>query len=155
MYLLIWLAYLRPHLPELHSSTYLLPISFQPPIVNHDAAAGLYRAVTLGNTAAGSAGCPGNGCVRQGASVPIMTITLTVNSGVLPGCATAPVVFEDVVSLPAVGMGAATLCLCAKGCNSMCPRLQLYAPEAATLCTPGKPAGGGHGHAELDAVRHA
>ena len=130
MYLLIWLAYLRPHLPELQSSTYLLPISFQPPIVNHDAAAGLYRAVTLGNTAAGSAGCPGNGCVRQGASVPIMTITLTVNSGVLPGCATAPVVFEDVVSLPAVGMGAATLL-------SMCERLQLYVSEVATLCARG------------------
>ena len=102
--------------------------------MNHDAAAGYFHAVTLGNTAAGSAGCPGNGCVRQGASVPIMTITLTVNSGVLPGCATAPLVFEDAVSLPAVGMGAATRDGC---CNPMCERLPLYVSEAATLCARG------------------
>ena len=68
--------------------------------MNHDAAAGSYRAVTLGNTDAGSAGCPGTACVRQGASVPIMTITLKVNYDVLPGCASRPVVFKDVVSLP-------------------------------------------------------
>ena len=76
--------------------------------MNHDEAAGSYRAVTLGNTNAGSAGCPGTGCVRQGASVPIMTITMKVNSGVLPGCASAPVVFDGggkgVVSLLVVGM---------------------------------------------------
>lgn len=81
---------------------------FQPPIVNHDGAAGSYRAVTLGNTDAGSAGCPGIGCVRQGTSVPIMTITMKVKSGVLPGCASSPVVFDGggkgVVSLLVVGM---------------------------------------------------
>ena len=75
--------------------------------MNHDGK-GSYRAVTLGNTDAGSVGCPGSGCVRQGASVPIMTIMLKVKSGVLPGCASAPVVFDGggkgVVSLLVVGM---------------------------------------------------
>ena len=83
---------------------------FQPPVVNHevDGAAGSYRAVTLGNTDAGSAGCPGIGCVRQGTSVPIMTITMKVKFSVLPGCASSPVVFDGggkgVVSLLVVGM---------------------------------------------------
>jgi len=96
--------------------------------VNHDTAAGSYRAVTLGSTDAGSAGCPGSACARQGASVPIMTITLKVNHDVLPGCVSRrPVVFKDVVSLPCSWH--VLRCCIQPFCGE-----RLHALEATTIC---------------------
>ena len=68
----------------------------------------------------------------QGPSVPIMTITLTVKHGVLPGCAASPVTFDG----GGVGVVSAQPCHHG-GCNLMCQRLQPYVPDAATLCARG------------------